>query len=335
MQIGMSFEVKFKSLPSSLKCLCFEAFSFYNQPFPEMPCGLEVLDVGYKFNQRLNLQNCNRLKTLSLGASYNHLLDGCLPPSLEFLEIHCNDYVYDLNNLLRSLPNLKVLKINTKFNRSIDLSCNTALKKLGFGYDSEFNSKIKNPQLCLEYLEVQHPIASRFPPNLRVLRLGDDYDAQLELQGLTNLAMLELHSDSFNHPLDSCLPSSLEKLHIYGDSFNQDLNDVIRGLPRLRSLEVGRGFTHTFDQLPDSVKSFEIGNEQHPQIGLERNCDDDDNTIYHNYEISSFIYSHEPYIGDIYGNKIGECDDPWNDNEGSDSEDEDCFGLKPGEWEKI
>jgi hypothetical protein len=37
----------------------------------------------------------------------------------------------------------------------------------------------------------------------------------------------------------------------------------------------------------------------------------------------------------MYGNKIGECDDDCHDNGGSGSEDEDYFGLKPGEWEKC
>ena len=338
MQVGMNFEGKFKSLPSSLKCLGFEVFSFYNQPFPEMPRGLETLDVGYKFNQQLNLENCVRLKSLSLGASYDRLLDGCLPPSLEHLEIHCKDYVHDLNNLLRSLPNLKVLRINSKFNRSIDLSCNTSLTKLEFNYNSEFKSEIRNAQPSLKYLEVQHPIAGSFPTSLRVLELGDNYDAQIDLRELTDLVSLTIRSNSFNHSLDNCLPPSLECLEIDGDSFNQDLNDVICSLPRLRTLEVGSGYTHTFDGLPDSITDFTIENSQHPQKDLERKCDGDNvnnGTICDEFEPPSFIYSHEPYIGDIYGNKIGECDDDCNGNGVFGSEDEDCFGLKPGEWEKC
>lgn len=83
-------------------------------------------------------------------------------------------------------------------------------------------------------------IISRFdqaltvPPNLRVLKLGDEFDTEINLSSLLRLEILQF-GDSFDRTLDITLPPNL-KVVVLGKRFNQ----VIDFPPGLEEAETTR-----------------------------------------------------------------------------------------------
>ena len=97
------------------------------------------------------------------------------------------------------------------------------------------------------------------------------------------------------------MPDSLIYLEIYSNNFNQDINNLLLKLTKLKKLILGSGFTYKI-KIPENLKYLEILNDSHEQAELEGYNEDNDNEDF-------VIYSGEPYIGDINGNKIGNDSD--------------------------
>lgn len=317
LELGREFDGNFKAFPNSLKYLHFDDFSFFNEPLLSLPSRLMYLSIGFQYDKRLNLCGLSKLETLILGAKYDHKLDNCLPSSLTRLEIHASNFTHDINSTLSNLPNLEFLIFgsNSRFNKKLDLKYNTFLCNLEFGSKSKFTNDIVNAASTLKEMRLPMRQAIKIPNSVTDLQLEKVSNISLNNLLPINLVKLRIFSKDFNQPIE--LASTLEQLSIKCDNFNQDINTELRKLTRLNKLELGEAYTYRLD-LPNTIRNFSIDNPEHPQVNLQ--CEEFMNND------NSYLYSGEVYLGDKYGNKIGECDPNVIYEEGD---------IRPGEWIKL
>jgi hypothetical protein len=333
---GRDYEDKVPKLPRGLRTLEFATFSLFNMKLDSkvLPESLETLEISYEFTRSLDLRCCPRLKKLILGAKWDHCLVDRLPNSIEHLEIHCRDYVHDLNPVLAQLPNLKVLifGLYANYNSDLDFRHNPQYRKLKFGTQSEFNSRILNPPDTFSSLEIhgfERCDGYQFPQSLSELYIGGSFDHPFDdVTFPPQLRILSIDADEFNHSLVGRLPTTLNTLKIYGDKFNADVNPILTELSQLKHLTLGSGYTHVID-IPEGLVEIDIWNEGHPQHDLvlnrnnnvTTNKDTNNDADKYSLQAGSELEIEDDdcddslclgvvYIGDEYGNKIGNlCSD--------------------------
>lgn len=206
--LNRAFEGKFTKLPKSLKVLRFDSFSFFNNSLSCLPPNLEYLELGYTYNKKLDLKHLTKLHTLILGPAYHHSLDNTLPSSLKHLEIHASEYTHNINNLLSKLPNLEVLEfgLRSHFNQDIDLLYNNNIRKITFGGESSFNSKILNAPSSLKYLKIAGNFKDEtydFPLSITELTIEERGNLNIDKLNLPNLKKLYVHSDKNENDSDT------------------------------------------------------------------------------------------------------------------------------------
>ena len=282
--LGKEFEAELPKLPNTLKYLHFETFSFFDQIL-NLPPNIEYLSLGYNFNSKFDLRNCTKLKYILINYNYTHNLIDCLPISIETIEFVGN-INYDLNILLAQLPNLKKITFEgCKLLNSLDFKNNKHLNTLYFSRTS-CNTIINIPETLTDLKLDINCKNNELPKILQYLP-----------PKLTHLTI----DGKFNYSLDNYVPDSLINLEIYSNNFNQNINNLLLKLTKLKKLILGSGFTYKI-KIPENLKYLEILNDSHEQAELEGYNEDNDNEDF-------VIYSGEPYIGDINGNKIGNDSD--------------------------
>lgn len=262
-------------LPPTLKSLRMSIK--WNSPvrdWPQLPLGLELLDVGPRFNQSLaSFTFPPSLTHLELGSVFHQPLNDCrLPNGLKHLTL---SYNWNLSiDQLPTLPeSLETLTFGSMFNQPVDrLTLPSSLSSLQFGRC--FNQPVDGLVLPKSLLslklstEFDHSIvALNLPSTLTQLKFGFEYRQSLRdwtppasLKHLILPGQFDLSRSGLSR-----LPDSLESLQ-FGLMSDQPLNDFI--FPSsLRKLQLGisnHPIAHW--KLPSTLTDIEFGREFKDQL---------------------------------------------------------------------
>ena len=161
--------------------------SLFNQPLGDSLSNLinlQQLTFCNWFNQPLgdSLSNLINLKHLALGKSFNIPLE--IPFSVIKLSLNCSN-----ENIINNLPN-SIEELN--FGSNFDLELNdlpNSIKKIVFDIESEYNKKLNNLPVGLEYLELSVMYDKNIlniPIGLKTIKCSKNY------QYIDNFSMLNV-----------------------------------------------------------------------------------------------------------------------------------------------
>jgi hypothetical protein len=268
-------------LPSSLKVLYLELF--------KMPKATKTIDIGIlneniespnytnniimpntleelliTTNNPINILPTSLLK-LTISGKFNYKLNNILPQTLQELDLSASKFNYNIekNTLPSSLKKLYMpLDYRCKIN---ELPASLIIFHTG----NNSIEKILPPSL--QELNLNNNIILQendLPPNLKKIKLGDNYDKRIKRNILPESLEELTFGYSFNQPLDEhILPKNIKKL-IFGYEFNHFIKRNV--LPnKLEELKFGFAYNKTLyaGVLPCTLKIIEFGCMYNKLIG--------------------------------------------------------------------
>lgn len=226
-------------LPLKIDCFC-DAQSLFNHPLPPLPHTLTTLSMGQSYNHLINAEGTS----LQTFCGAYHLLR---PASLTHV-------VAQLNVTLPIPASLTHLHLfNVKVTSPIQWPAN--LIYFSFG-KCDISFAITQWPSKLQHLQFEPDVFFNFPlinlpPTLKVLELYCNFNQPLPSLP-SNLTLLHF-GPKFNQPMDN-LPMSLTKLN-FGTDFNQSVDNLP---PFLRKLSFGSSFNQPLVNLPATLKCLDL-----------------------------------------------------------------------------
>lgn len=221
--IGDIYNHSLNNLPNSLKYLRLS--DRYNLPIDDLNENIKELNLGFGYNEFINKLPKN-LRELRISTNFGSDKMRCnLPINLEKINL-CNSHYYLLKEEdIINCCNLKVLKINNKYN--IDF------------LDNIINKKENYEKLLI------------FCQNIKELSFGRCYDYKIDdfIFLFENLEILHINSYNYNNTINN-LPHNLKKIYFEG-SFNNSIDNLPDSITHIEFLNCE--FNQHINKLPKNL----------------------------------------------------------------------------------
>lgn len=201
--------------------------SLFNKPLDIKNLEISQIELGYYFDSVIILPDT--LKKIIFGASFNKCVE--FPPSVEYIQFgYCFDQELHFTHL--PLLQMQTLIFDYRFNQNISLETMPNLTKLVFG--KNFNQNI-----------------AFFPPNLKYLSLGFEFNQMIEIPlSITHLS-LDCPYCEIGGLLIDRLPNGIEELTL---KLNM-ADTLIFNLPTgIKKLIFGSEYNCELNCLPNTIE---------------------------------------------------------------------------------